>query len=140
MVKRFDYVVKDGQYKMRDNGKILTHDEILDLLNEFDDEKTEFRDMVFKTIDDNIKGLEKRYEFGQTKAGACPMHNIQYSINVLKDLKRDFLNKMLGPLPPFNPSLQLGRCRCVLEPVNIDYTENSEEKAKRLKEALEGIK
>ena len=140
MVKRFDYVVKDGQYKMRDNGKILTHDEILDLLNEFDDEKTEFRDMVFKTIDDNIKGLEKRYEFGQTKAGACPMHNIQYSINVLKDLKRDFLNKMLGPLPPFNPSLQLGRCRCVLEPVNIDCTENSEEKAKRLKEALEGIK
>lgn len=46
---------------------------------------------------------------------------------------------MLGPLPPFNPSLQLGRCRCVLEPVNIDAVDDSDEKDKRLKESLKSL-
>lgn len=144
MTKRFSDVwcSETGHIGLTDYGvdKEFNSSEFEEFLNGLNDKTTEVRDMLFEIIDNNIIALEKLYEFGQTKAGACPMHNIQYSINVLKDLKREFRDKMLGPLPPFNPSLQLGRCRCVLEPVNIDAVDDSDEKAKRLKEALEGIK
>lgn len=144
MTKRFSDVwcSETGHIGLTDYGvdKEFNSSEFEEFLNGLNDKTTEVRDMLFEIIDNNIIALEKLYEFRQTKAGAYPMHNIQHSINVLKDLKREFRDKMLGPFPPFNPSLPLGRCRCVLEPVNINAVDDSDEKAKRLKEALEGIK
>lgn len=136
MAKRFDYVFKDGRYRMRDNGKILTHDEILNLLNEFNDEKIEFRGMVFETIDEHIQHFEM---ICKDQEGIILGNAPKERLTALKDFKRDLLNKMLASVA-CEPPLPIGRCRCVIEPVNIDCTENSEEKAKRLKEALEGIK
>ena len=54
----------------------------------------EGRPSVFNLIDDNIKELEDRYEFGQSKYySACPMHNIQFGINTLKQLKEELKNE-----------------------------------------------
>ena len=44
---------------------------------------------VFNIIDDKIKELEDKYEFGQTVYNGCPMHNIQFGINTLKELKNE---------------------------------------------------
>ena len=39
-----------------------------------------------KWVNDKISDLEKKYEFGQTEYKGCPMHNIQFGINILKEL------------------------------------------------------
>lgn len=39
-------------------------------------------------IDDKIEDLEGRYAFGQ-KYGVCPMHNIQFGINILNELQKE---------------------------------------------------
>ncbi len=41
---------------------------------------------IRKWINDKISYLEKKYEFGQTEYKGCPMHNIQFGINILKEL------------------------------------------------------
>ena len=40
-----------------------------------------------KWVNDKISYLEKKYEFGQTEYKGCPMHNIQFGINILKELR-----------------------------------------------------
>lgn len=47
---------------------------------------------VLKLIDKKIKKLEKIYEFGKKEYHACPMHNIQYAINTLKELRQEVVN------------------------------------------------
>lgn len=42
---------------------------------------------IRKWINDKISYLEKKYEFGQTEYKGCPMHNIQFGINILKELR-----------------------------------------------------
>lgn len=136
MAKRFDYVFKDGRYRMRDNGNILTHDEILNLLNEFNDEKIEFSGMVFETIDEHIQHFEM---ICKDQEGIILGNAPKERLTALKDFKRDLLNKMLASVA-CEPPLPIGRCRCVIEPVNLDSVDDSYEKAKRLKEALDGVK
>lgn len=46
---------------------------------------------VFDLIDEKIDELEKRYKFGQEVYKGCPMHNILFGINVLKELKKRLL-------------------------------------------------
>lgn len=40
-------------------------------------------------IDEKIDELEEKYRFGQEVYRGCPMHNIRFGINVLKELKRE---------------------------------------------------
>ena len=47
------------------------------------------RSYVFECIDKKIEELEKLYEFGQNEYSACPMNNILYGINTLKELKKE---------------------------------------------------
>lgn len=42
---------------------------------------------IRKWVNDKISDLEKKYEFGQTEYKGCPMHNIQFGINILKELR-----------------------------------------------------
>ena len=42
---------------------------------------------IKKWVNDKISYLEKKYEFGQTEYKGCPMHNIQFGINILKELQ-----------------------------------------------------
>lgn len=42
---------------------------------------------IRKWVNDKISYLEKKYEFGQTEYKGCPMHNIQFGINILKELQ-----------------------------------------------------
>ena len=42
---------------------------------------------IRKWVNDKISYLEKKYEFGQTEYKGCPMHNIQFGINILKELR-----------------------------------------------------
>lgn len=42
-------------------------------------------------IDEKINELQGQYDFGQ-KNGFCPMHNIMYTINTLKQLKEKWKN------------------------------------------------
>ena len=46
-------------------------------------------DKVFDCIDKKINNLQRKYDFGQQEAGACPMHNLKHSINTLKELKKE---------------------------------------------------
>lgn len=42
---------------------------------------------IRKWVNDKISYLEKKYEFGQTEYKGCPMYNIQFGINILKELQ-----------------------------------------------------
>lgn len=47
-------------------------------------------DKCYELIDKKIDKLEKKYEFGQNVVKTnCPMHNIRFGINTLKDLKKE---------------------------------------------------
>lgn len=47
-------------------------------------------DKCYELIDKKIDKLEKKYEFGQNVVKTnCPMHNIQFGINVLKELRKE---------------------------------------------------
>lgn len=43
---------------------------------------------VLKLIEDKIQELEDQYKFGQEVYKGCPMHNIQFGINTLKELQK----------------------------------------------------
>lgn len=47
---------------------------------------------VFDLIDEKVDELEKRYKFGQEVYKGCPMHNIRFGINTLKELKKELQN------------------------------------------------
>lgn len=47
---------------------------------------------VNNLIDEKIDELEERYKFGQEVYRGCPMHNIRFGINVLKELKKELPN------------------------------------------------
>lgn len=47
---------------------------------------------VCTLIDEEIEILEEKYKFGQEIYQGCPMHNIQFGINTLKQLKKRYLN------------------------------------------------
>lgn len=69
---------------------------LVDLLNELYKENEKLKQEIQKLtvqkleirkwINDKISDLEKKYEFGQTEYKGCPMHNIQFGINILKEL------------------------------------------------------
>ena len=46
-------------------------------------------DKFYELVDKKIKELEDKYEFGRTEYRACPMHNIMFGINVLKELTKE---------------------------------------------------
>ena len=58
-------------------------------LKEENNELKQFKQMVFDLIDKKINEKEKKYKFGQEVYRGCPMHNIRYGINTLKELRED---------------------------------------------------
>ena len=52
-------------------------------------ETCKLMEKVFALIDKKIDELEKRYKFGQEIYHGCPMHNIVFGINTLKELKKE---------------------------------------------------
>jgi hypothetical protein len=59
------------------------------LVNETAKVVAEHQRKVLDLIDDKIDELEEQYKFGQEVYRGCPMHNIGFGINVLKELKRE---------------------------------------------------
>lgn len=45
--------------------------------------------VVINLIDEKIEELEGWYKFGQEVYHGCPMHNIRFGINTLKELKKE---------------------------------------------------
>lgn len=71
------------------NERIL---EFIKCIQERDAELTDlkqFKDNVLKLIEDKIQELEDQYKFGQEVYRGCPMHNIQFGINTLKELQKE---------------------------------------------------
>ena len=100
----------DGEYwESWDNYGEEMADAINKLLNELNDENKELKakvgdktvavevetcklmEKVFNRIDKKIDELEKRYKFGQEVYKGCPMHNIRFGINTLKELKKELI-------------------------------------------------
>lgn len=52
-------------------------------------ELKQFKQLVFDLIDREINEMEKKYKFGQEVYKGCPMHNIRYGINTLKELRKE---------------------------------------------------
>lgn len=104
--KRFiiddDGIVTD----MVDLSMYIDNDDCCEKLNELNDENrqlkadnnrlvnetakvvAEHQSKVLDLIDNKVEELEKRYKVGQLNYG-CPMHNIRFGINVLKELKKE---------------------------------------------------
>ena len=86
------------------NGKVGSLEEVVEVLNTYhfivndylrennklkqENEKLTVQKLeIKKWVNDKISYLEKKYEFGQTEYKGCPMHNIQFGINILKELQ-----------------------------------------------------
>ena len=61
----------------------------LNKLEEENKELQQFKQLVFDLIDRKINEMEKEYKFGQEVYKGCPMHNIRYGINTLKELRKE---------------------------------------------------
>ena len=59
------------------------------LVNETARIVAEHQGRVLDLIDDKVDELEKKYKFGQEVYQGCPMHNIRFGINTLKELKKE---------------------------------------------------
>ena len=59
------------------------------LVNETAKIVAEHQRKVLDLIDEKIDELEERYKFGQEVYQGCPMHNIRFGINTLKELKKE---------------------------------------------------
>lgn len=107
----------DGEYNnpiCYDYGNGLSYIDVMELLNELHEENKQLKqkntmlkidlmyitnrknylenewDKCYELIDKKIHKLEKKYEFGQNVVKTnCPMHNIQFGINVLKELRKE---------------------------------------------------
>lgn len=82
------------RFQWRDNCMIENNDKgVEDIVREYLYNHSEVkwfqRDYVFECIDRKITELEKLYEFGQNEYSACPMNNILFGINTLKELKKE---------------------------------------------------
>lgn len=80
--KEFDEKVEYEDYQAFADS--IQGDEVVDRLNALHEENIKVKSL----IDDKINILQRKYEFGQ-KEGFCPMHNIMYSINTLKKIKKE---------------------------------------------------
>ena len=63
--------------------------DILNRLIKENKELKQFKQLVFDLIDRKINEMEKKYKFGQEVYKGCPMHNIRYGINTLKELRKE---------------------------------------------------
>ena len=61
----------------------------LNKLEEENKDFQQFKQLVFDLIDRKINEMEKEYKFGQEVYKGCPMHNIRYGINTLKELRKE---------------------------------------------------
>lgn len=52
------------------------------------------KQIVFDAIDKKMAEIQKQYDFGQNTYKGCPMHNLQYAINTLKELKSELENQL----------------------------------------------
>lgn len=93
-----DNLDNKGLYSVVDTVECLNelHEENKELKAKVDNkevavevETCKVMEKIFDLIDKKIKELEDKYEFGRTEYRACPMHNIMFGINVLKELKRE---------------------------------------------------
>lgn len=75
-------------FKLKEENEELKSDNNR-LVNETAKIVAEHQRKVLDLIDEKIDELEGRYKFGQEVYKGCPMHNIRFGINVLKELKRE---------------------------------------------------
>ena len=76
----YDRLEKENEQLKADNNR---------LVNETAKIVAEHQGRVLDLIDEKIDELEKRYKFGQEVYKGCPMHNIRFGINTLKELKKE---------------------------------------------------
>ena len=76
------------QYK-KENEELKSNNNRL--VNETAKIVAEHQRKVLDLIDDKIDELEEQYKFGQEVYRGCPMHNIGFGINVLKELKKELV-------------------------------------------------
>jgi len=87
MSERFTYDPFDG---FEDDEKELSHDEVVDLLNELNDENKEFHDFkqkVFDIIDEKIKELE--YDLNRSVKAGMPTGMMYSEIDLLNQIKKE---------------------------------------------------
>ena len=101
----WDYA--DTMLVILQNGEFISNADVCELLNNLIEENeqlksdnnrlvnetakvvAEHQKKVLDLIDEKIDKLEKRYKFGQEVYKGCPMHNILFGINSLKELKKE---------------------------------------------------
>lgn len=77
-----DDALKENKELKSDNNR---------LVNETAKIVAEHQGRVLDLIDENIEELEGQYKFGQEVYRGCPMHNIGFGINTLKELKKELI-------------------------------------------------
>ena len=69
--------------------QVIEQDRLLKELKNENKELKHFKQLVFDLIDRKINEMENMYKFGQEVYKGCPMHNIRYGINILKELRKE---------------------------------------------------
>ena len=82
-----DSLKKDVESLEKENEQLKADNNRL--VNETAKIIAEHQGRVLDLIDEKIDELEKRYKFGQEVYKGCPMHNIRFGINTLKELKKE---------------------------------------------------
>ena len=82
ITKRLNIYADENKQLKSDNNR---------LVNETAKIVAEHQSKILDLIDDKIDELEGRYKFGQEVYRGCPMHNIRFGINTLKELKKELI-------------------------------------------------
>ena len=80
IINRLNELYEENEQLKSDNNR---------LVNETAKIVAEHQRKVLDLIDEKIDELEERYKFGQEVYQGCPMHNIRFGINTLKELKKE---------------------------------------------------